>query len=327
MACYIYAMQMNPQFSTEAENALRLAKSTIAHLEKSDIFRDYRQAFESLTGLGLEIRPVGSFQAPLQGTKQKNAFCALMAATNKTCAACLQVQQQLETSAQTCANTVECFMGLNESAVPIRAGKKVIGYLQTGQVFLRRPTKARFQRAAKQLDEMKEHLDFEKLEAAYLESRVMTPTQYQSILRLLTIFAEHLSTTSNQLVLIENNQESPTIAKARAYIEEHKGEELSLAEVAKAVNMSAFYFCKLFKKSAGVTFTEYLSRVRVEAVKTLLLNPHKRVSEAAFEGGFQSLSQFNRIFRRTTGESPSDFRHRIHSPSHVAASGRQTIAA
>ena len=56
---------------------------------------------------------------------------------------------------------------------------------------------------------------------------------------------------------------------------------------AQVVNMSAFYFCKSFKKATGMTFTEYLARVRVEKVKNLLLNPNLRVSEIAFEVGFQ----------------------------------------
>ncbi len=61
-----------------------------------------------------------------------------------------------------------------------------------------------------------------------------------------------------------------------------------------------------------MTFTDYLARVRVEKVKNLLLNSHKRVSEAAFEAGFQSLSRFNRVFRKTVGEAPSTYRERIH---------------
>ncbi|MCW5548631.1 MAG: helix-turn-helix transcriptional regulator, partial [Opitutaceae bacterium] len=101
--------------------------------------------------------------------------------------------------------------------------------------------------------------------------------------------------------------------KARIYIAEHQGDELSLQSVAKAVNMSAFYFCKTFKKATGMTFTDYLARVRVEKVRNLLLNPHKRVSEAAYEAGFQSLSQFNRVFRRIAGESPTTYRDRLHA--------------
>jgi AraC-like DNA-binding protein len=78
------------------------------------------------------------------------------------------------------------------------------------------------------------------------------------------------------------------------------------------VNMSAFYFCKVFRKVTGVTFVEYLARLRVESVKTLLLDPHKRISEAAFEAGFQSLSQFNRVFRRVAGEAPTVYREKLH---------------
>jgi AraC-like DNA-binding protein len=64
----------------------------------------------------------------------------------------------------------------------------------------------------------------------------------------------------------------------------------------------------MFKKATGLTFTDYMGRVRVEKAKTLLLNPHLRVSEIAYTVGFQSLTHFNRVFRDLTGESPSHFR-------------------
>ena len=82
--------------------------------------------------------------------------------------------------------------------------------------------------------------------------------------------------------------------------------------------MSGFYLCKLFKKTTGLTFTNYLARLRIEAVKQRLMQTHVRVSEAAYEAGFQSLSQFNRAFRRVAGESPSAFRERLHEQSHSA---------
>jgi transcriptional regulator GlxA family with amidase domain len=64
----------------------------------------------------------------------------------------------------------------------------------------------------------------------------------------------------------------------------------------------------MFKKATGLTFTEYVCRVRVEKVKTLLLNPHLRISEIAYDTGFQSLTHFNRVFREITGEAPTVFR-------------------
>jgi AraC-like DNA-binding protein len=144
---------------------------------------------------------------------------------------------------------------------------------------------------------------------------VLDRKQYESILRLLTIFAQHLASLSNQLMVRTAAAESPAMAKARVLIAERHSDELSLNEVAHAVNMSAFYFCKTFKKATGMTFTDYLARVRIEKVKNLLLNPHKRVSEAAYEAGFQSLSQFNRVFRRIAGESPSTYRDKLHGTS------------
>ena len=113
--------------------------------------------------------------------------------------------------------------------------------------------------------------------------------------------------------------EPPAVVRARAFVTEHLGEHLSLAVVAQAAHMSAFYFCKVFKAATGLTFTDYVSRARVEKAKQLMLNPHTRVSEAAYEAGFQSLSQFNRVFRRTVGEAPSAYRHRLHSTTSSSA--------
>jgi AraC-like DNA-binding protein len=144
---------------------------------------------------------------------------------------------------------------------------------------------------------------------------VVPQKQYRSILQLLTIFAQHLSALSNQLVVQEVALESPAISRARSFITEHHGEEMTLTGVARAVNMSAFYFCKTFRKATGLTFTDYVARVRVEKVKDLLLNPNKRVSEAAYEAGFQSLSQFNRVFRRIAGEPPSAYRDKLQTAS------------
>ena len=89
-------------------------------------------------------------------------------------------------------------------------------------------------------------------------------------------------------------------------------EEAVLSDVARTVNMSIFYFFKVFKKATGLSFTEYLARARVESVKQRLLNAHARVGEAGYAAGFQSLSQFNRVFRRFAGEAPSSYRDRLH---------------
>ncbi len=289
------------------------SRALVAQLKRAQVYRDYEQAFRETTGLPISLRPIEAFDLPLHGDPKESPFCILMATSNHSCAACLQLQQRVEEEAQLEAKTLKCFAGLCDSAVPVRVGDNLVAFLQTGQILLHEPRKNDFAKVTRELLKWGSEVDLKQLEELYFQNRVVTRKQYESIVRLLTIFAQHLSTLSNQLMVEKAAAEPPAVAKARAFIAERHTEELVLSEVARAVNMSAFYFCKTFKKATGMTFTDYLARVRVEKVKNLLLNPHKRVSEAAYEAGFQSLSQFNRVFRRIAGEAPSAYRERLHT--------------
>ena len=132
-------------------------------------------------------------------------------------------------------------------------------------------------------------------------------------MRLLTFFAEQLSALANQIMLEQQNAEPPLVQKAREYIEKRKNEELSLADVAKAAGASVYHFCKVFHKATGLKFTDYVARMRLEDARTRLLNPNLRISEIAYDVGFQSLTQFNRTFKRVFGQSPTEFRARVSS--------------
>ena len=83
---------------------------------------------------------------------------------------------------------------------------------------------------------------------------------------------------------------------------------LSLAKVARSVNISANYFSEKFNKVTGVKFVDYIARTRFEKAGCLLRDVDLRVSEIAFAVGFQSLSQFNRVFKKFSGKSPSEYR-------------------
>ncbi len=296
----------------ESPISAQRSRFLVSQLKRSQIYKDYEQAFRETTGMPLALRATEAFDLPHHDDPKQNPFCALMANSNHSCAACLQLQKKVEQEARLEPKTLKCFAGLCDSAVPVRVGDNLIAFLQTGQVLLHNPTKTDFATATKQILKFGIQVDMKRLEEAYFNSRVLNKKQHESIIRLLTVFAQHLSTVSNQLLVQESTVESPQVAKARIFITEHQNEDLSLAQVAKAVNVSAFYFCKTFKKATGMTFTDYLARVRVEKVKNLLLNPHKRISEAAYESGFQSLSQFNRVFRRVAGEPPTTYREKLH---------------
>jgi AraC-like DNA-binding protein len=220
------------------------------------------------------------------------------------------MQERLAGDGTGATATAACMAGLTDSAVPVRVGEKVLGYLQTGQVALRQLTREDFRRVSEFLQKGGADVDWETLEQAYFDTRVISKKQYEAVLRLLEVFAQHLSLAAEQIATQQAHAEPPMIQRARALIEERHSEDLSLEEVARAVNASTFHFCKMFKKATGMTFTEYLSLVRVAKAKKLLANPQARISEVAFDAGFASLTHFNRMFKRITGQSPTDFRRK-----------------
>jgi YesN/AraC family two-component response regulator len=296
------------------EARAKRSRALVEQLKRSQIYRDYKKAFQETTGLPFNLRAIDAFDLPHHGDSRENPFCALMSRTNQSCGACLQLQRKVEQQAQMEPKTLKCFAGLCDSAIPVRVGENLVAFLQTGQILLHQPNQQEFKKTTRALINFGVETDLKRLEEAYFQTRVLDKKKYAAVLRLLTIFAQHLASLSNQLMVAAEQVESPMVSRAKLYITQHQNEEVSLNQVAESVNTSAFYFCKMFKQATGLTFTDYLARTRIEKVKNLLLNPHKRVSEVAYETGFQSLSQFNRVFRRVTGQAPSAWRAKL--PQH-----------
>ena len=143
----------------------------VQRLSRSEMFKDYERAFSETTKLPLALRPLETWNLSMAGKPQENPFCALMAQCNRTCGACLEVQENIANQNATGPTTVTCFAGLCETAVPVRVGERVIGHLQTGQVSLKQPNAAQFEKIAKQLIEWGVNVDLPKLEDAYFHSR------------------------------------------------------------------------------------------------------------------------------------------------------------
>lgn len=291
--------------------AAPLDESLIGKLTRSKLFQDYQNAFESATGLPMQLQEAGSTAGGLSSRPGGNAFCMLMAKSNQACASCFALQQKIEQQAGMEPRSLHCFAGLCESAVPVRVGDNVIAFLQTGQILLHRPDAKQFTKVAQTLIELGIEFNFKQAEDAWLATTVLKESQYDSMLRLLHIFAGHLSECASALSLESKCAESASIKKAKVIVQANSDDTLSLGRVAKAVNVSAGYFSELFHKTTGMTFTDYVARVRVEKVKHLLANPRLQITTIAYDTGFKSLSQFNRVFKRVSGISPREYRLRL----------------
>lgn len=280
-------------------------------LKQSDLFRVYQDAFRTATGLPLRLVGADPDDWCLDSEAvNRSPFCEKLNLCKSACHACIDTNRRLlEEASVNGPSSCHCFAGLTASAVPVKLGVTVIGYLKTGQVFSRTPDENDFAAllgslGRKTLDKATEKL----LHDAYFQTRSVEPERYASMIILLQSFAEQLNRHAESLAIIEEGSEPAAIAKARRYIHSHLDDPLPLGAVAHEAGLSESHFCRLFKESTGLTLTDYVNRCRVEWAKKELLKPEKRVSEIAFEVGYQSLSQFNRSFARIVGSAPTAWR-------------------
>jgi AraC-like DNA-binding protein len=284
-------------------------------LTESETYRRYERAFCDATGLPLALRPVEAWQPPFRGKARENKFCAMMARHSAACAACLQMQERLAQEAEAGPAVLKCHFGMSEAAVPVKLGREAVGFLTTGQVLTQVPNESQLARVDATLDKLGVKVDRDTARTAYRATRVMPRSQLVSTAHLLMSFADHLSAKSNELAIHQAHAEPVPVTRAREYIRQKLEEDISLDDIARAACTSRFYICKLFKRYTGLNFTEYVCRLRIERAKELLLKPNLRVSEIAFEVGFQSLTHFNRVFRDLLGESPTAYREKLALPA------------
>lgn len=258
----------------------------IQNLADSELFQHYQKAFHTLTSLPLNLKSVGE-GVHIDGI-----------------------------------NTRTGIAGVVETQVPVRVGKNTIAVMLTGGVRLQPANADTFAPVAKALlDEDRSAAEIRSAKLHFEQVPVMQPERYEAALAILQSFALQLGDSAHRLLFATATHEPEAVRNAKAFIHDHLAEPMSLEAVASAVNVSPFHFCKLFKRATGLTFTDFVNRARVEKAKRMLMKPAARITEVAYDVGFQSLSHFNRSFRRIADESPTEFRSRMKNgaPALMAA--------
>ena len=103
-------------------------------------------------------------------------------------------------------------------------------------------------------------------------------------------------------------QSESAVSRAKAYMQENFGNDISLDDVSREVNISPYYFSKLFKDEEGENFIEYLTGLRISKARELLLDPERSVKEISLEVGYMDPNYFSRIFKKQTGMTPREYR-------------------
>ncbi|AFK02859.1 transcriptional regulator, AraC family [Emticicia oligotrophica DSM 17448] len=138
---------------------------------------------------------------------------------------------------------------------------------------------------------------------------------FSQFLEILSLF-QILATTQDYVLLHDkpvenqyNKKDQERIKRLYKFIDENYQRKIDLTEVAEMSNLSEAAFCRYFKKMTKLTFVEFLNHYRVNQAKNLLLLD-RNVTETCFDCGFESMSYFNRTFKKLTGENPLAFKKR-----------------
>lgn len=109
----------------------------------------------------------------------------------------------------------------------------------------------------------------------------------------------------------KKNSDAELMERMTAYFLDHCNEKVTLADMASHLGFSESYCSKYIKKKTSMNFLEYLNSSRIMRAETLLRTTEKSVTEIAYSIGFSSIQSFNRVFKASCGESPSDYRKRL----------------
>ncbi|MCS7089438.1 MAG: AraC family transcriptional regulator [Verrucomicrobiota bacterium] len=270
----------------------------------------FDSAFHQATGLRVCLRPLPSPDGSLGILPLENPICRLAVETPIGRALCQEMQARIRQELLS-GRSVEpfcCSMGMMILAVPVRLCGEPIAMLHTNRLRIQPPGASELEQTTRRLNEWGVRVTVEQVAKAVNELAILNRVQLEAVGRLLHIYAEHLGDLASRRILADRLGKPCALAQALAYIREHYAQPLPLRKISGQVHLSPHYFCKLFHRTMGMTFTQYLTRVRLERAKDLLLNPALTVGEVATAVGFGSIPHFNRSFKKYTGITPTRYR-------------------
>lgn len=280
-------------------------------LAVSSLVRRSLKSFSAVTGLPVILAPPHLIAKALSFGKQDNEFCRCLW-NSGGCVECGLIQKELyrRLNGKFKAHWINCGAGIIQFGVPVIVGGRNVATLLGGKARVQPADDGQLKAFVNGLGVERTQEELHELGAAYSRSPALTMSQLRKSLSLLDslarLFGEAIAKHPSQVP----SADPPYLAKAKAYVQQHLGERLSTRQLADVLHLSEAYFCRLFRRLTGVTCRAYVAQARVETAKTRLLSSGDTITEIGYVAGFQSVSDFNRVFKSNVGTSPSEFRRR-----------------
>ena len=264
-------------------------------------------SFQRATGLPMHFHPPGAYHVPEDALIPP--FCRLLAQSSRSCESCRAAHLSLQDSMGRETRSAVCFAGLTSSAVPVRTGNTLLGFLHTGHANVEAAAcceapgqNCRFLGTGKRREKP-------ACAGACRKTPRIARERYEGAVELLGHLASHIAEAST--VELPGGT-YPAINRAVEMLRADITQDWKLSDIARQVGMHPGYFSERFHQHMGVNFIHFVAGLRIERACHLLEFTTLPVSDVAFACGFRSLSQFNRTFKKITGQAPGKMFHRPH---------------
>ncbi len=144
----------------------------------------------------------------------------------------------------------------------------------------------------------------------YRKDYLSTLLQIEHYDQLRNWFIDKVSEACRNIITKREEQTSGSINMAKIYMEDNYKKDISLDDVSRKLDISPYYFSKLFKEETGENFIEYLTGIRIEKAKKLLLNRDLSIKNICIETGYSDPNYFSRIFKKQVGLTPTEYREK-----------------
>ena len=269
--------------------------------------REFQRDFELLSGMGLAF--VDELGLGDDFVTSRSPMCEGMQASPEGRAMCARTRQSLLAAAVDQPACASCDAGLSEVVVPLKIGGISAGFFVFGGTCRQIPDAPAIQRVRHLLRKHGVEIADEDVESQLAATRVLPEPSLLAYQRIVNLAARQIALKVTDQLAAPEASIPPAVRKACGFIRARAVvDDLNLAAVARHCGVSEGHLSRLFHHSTGLTFREYMAQVRIEHARALLIHTAKGITEIAFESGFQSVSQFHRVFRKAFGATPGELR-------------------
>ena len=202
-----------------------------------------------------------------------------------------------------------CWAGLREFMVPIILDGEILAFIQCGQVMDAPPSQEDWKVTSQKLQEL--GLDNLPPEDLFLSLRVIHPQTQKDLMTLLELFGNYIAYAQYQIQLSEATQQSRALERAMSFIRNHFTEPISLDDIAHVACTSKRNLTRLFQAKTGMTVLDSIQQMRIDKACGQLQVGDMTCMQVAFECGFGSVQQFNRVFHKLKQCTPLTWQKRF----------------